>query len=173
MKTSDGSSVGLGKISLVVAILAVAAGVWHWSGREERATQQESADAVSGQTYIVKCEGCQHTFEMAAPDYVRSLKPEGVDCPQCGKRAARMVRTTDQVDPEDFREEASRITTIAEIKAAAEANLRKLDAVRADLEAAEAAGDTTKAAALKQEKNTLLARDQALNLRWSELQTSP
>jgi len=173
MKTSDGSSVNVGKLSLIVAILAVAAGVWYWSGREDRATQEESALAVSGQTYVVRCEGCQHTFEMAAPEYVKGLKPEGVECPQCGKRAARMVRTTEQVDPEDFREEANRITTIADIKTAAETNLRKLDAVRADLEAAEAAGDTAKAAALKQEKNTLLARDQALNLRWSELQTSP
>lgn len=173
MAKQEGNSKNIWKCALVVGLLIAAVGVWRWSSSGERAMREEAADAVAGTDYVVKCSACENVFEMPAPDYVETQTPEGVECPKCGKRAARMVRTTEEVDREDFREEANRFTTVEAIKAAAEANQLELNAARADLEAAEAAGDTAKAAELRKKKNTLLAKDQALNYRWSELLTSP
>lgn len=173
MAKQKGKSGDVWKVVLIVGLLAAAVGVWRWSSSGERVTRQEAADAVAGTVYVVKCSACENVFEMPAPAYVESQTPEGVVCPKCGKRAARMIRTTEEVDPEVFREEANQFTTVAAIKAAAESNLAELNAARADLEAAEAAGDAAKADELRKKKNTLMARDQALNYRWSELQTTP
>lgn len=173
MASQRKSSGNVWKFAVIIGSLAAAVGVWHWSSSDERATQQDAVQAVSGIVYVVKCSACENEFEMPAPEYVEKLKPEGVECPKCGKRAARMIRTSEEVDREVFREEANTYTTVAAIKAAAESNLRELDAARAELEAAEAAGDAAKATELRKKKNTLMAKDQALNYRWSELQAAP
>jgi len=173
MARKDESSGSVWKIALSVGLIGAAVGVWYWSSSDQRAVRQEASEAVAGTVYVVKCSACQNQFEMPAPDYVENLAPEGVECPKCGKRAAYMIRTTEEVDQEVFRVEANRFTTVAAIKVAAEKNLVELETVRADLEAAEAAGDTAKADELRKKKNNLMAKDQALNYRWSELQSTP
>ncbi len=173
MASQTKTSGNVWKYAVIIGSLAAAVGVWHWSSREERATLQDAAQAVSGTVYVVKCSACENMFEMPAPTYVETVTPEGVECPKCGKRAARMIRTTEEVDREVYRDEANRYTTVAAIKAAAESNLVELEAARTELEAAEAAGDTAKAAELRVKKNNLMAKDQALNYRWSELQSAP
>ena len=169
MKKSQSNSGNLWKGALAVLLLAAAVGVWHWSKGDERAALNEAAEAVVGTVYLVKCSACENQFEMPAPDYVAQLEPEGVECPKCGKRAARMLRDAEEVDPEIFREEANKIATAAEIQVAVENNRRELDASREALAAAEAAGDTGKAAELRKQKNTLVAKDHALNQRWEDI----
>lgn len=169
MKTTKGNSANTRKIVLAVGLILAAAGVWYRSTSAERAVHREAQEAVAGRTYVVKCEACQNSFEMPAPEYLSQLTPDGVTCPKCSKRAARMVRDAEDVDPETFREEANKILTVADMEMAVEKNRQELDATRDALQAAETAGDSAKAAEMRKKKNALTAKNLALNLRWDAI----
>jgi len=171
MNSSEHSSSSKLKIGLAVALFATAGGVWYWFDSTERESRREADNAVAGQVYVVKCEACGKTFEMPASDYLADLEPVGVTCALCGQRKAVRTRNADEFDRDDFKAEAEKFTSTNDIRLAVEAADAEVEKLNAQIAAAEASGDTGAIPDLRKERNRMNARIQALNYRWSELQS--
>ena len=157
------------KIGVSVIILAVAAFMWFWSN-SDREYDAETAEALRGVIYRLRCNSCDHAFEMPAEDYLDDVGAEGVRCPKCGQYKAWRTGSASEVDPAQFREEMALLASIQEVSDAALTVQSEIDRVQDQISATEAAGnDASKLEELREELARLKARSTAIYARWEEL----
>jgi len=157
------------KIVILAAAPVAIIAAWWWNGSNERTWNQEAIESVAGVIYRVKCDKCGRQFEMPAEQYVSKFKNAGVPCPFCDSQSAYKVGEAGD-DPEQFKEEMSRITTVAEVQDKLEdAEAEYAEIKRKIQEFGDLNADPERGAELRRERARLRAKVNALNMRWSEI----
>lgn len=160
------------KIAILVAAPIVLVGVWWWLGKDHRSNLQEAVESTKGVIYRVVCADCNNQFEMSAEQYAIQFEEVGVPCPACGGKKAYKVGEAGG-DPEQFKEELSKITTVSDVQDALEETEAEYAKIRQQIEEmGDLDADPEKGAKLRRERARLRAKVQALNMRWSEILSS-
>lgn len=120
----------------------------------------------------MECQACGQQFEVPSEQYVAEFQSVGMPCKFCGEPQGFRVGIAGD-DPEQFKEELAKLTTVFEVKNALEDAEAEFAKIEAELEAlADPPADPEAAAKVRREHARLRAKIQALNMRWSEILAS-